>query len=92
MLTPLPDADTAPGYRTTAPTIRTRRVAPATGTRPADLAWEAVCSTILTGPPAPDENDGPVAAAVALGAAELPARAPAEGAVLREWLDRVIAG
>lgn len=56
----------------------------------ADLAWEAVCTTILTDPRTP-EPPGPAAAAVTLRAA-LPALAgftPHESALFGDWLDRV---
>ncbi|MFJ8312822.1 MULTISPECIES: TetR/AcrR family transcriptional regulator [unclassified Streptomyces] len=56
----------------------------------ADLAWEAVCATVLTDthPAAPA---GPVAAAVTLRAAlpDLATFTPHESALLGDWLDRV---
>lgn len=56
----------------------------------ADLAWEAVCATILTDPhtAAPP---GPLAAAVTLRAAlpDLAAFTPHERALLGDWLDRI---
>ncbi|GAA2711045.1 MULTISPECIES: TetR/AcrR family transcriptional regulator [Actinoplanes] len=56
----------------------------------ADLAWEALCRTLLTDPPAA-EIPGPVAAAVTLRAAApgLVALTPAERTLLADWLDRV---
>lgn len=60
----------------------------------ADLAWDAICTTILTGPDAPAPA-GPVAepvtAAVTLRAAlpDLAMFTPAESALLGDWLDRV---
>ena len=56
----------------------------------ADLAWEAVCTTILTDPRTA-EPPGPIAAAVTLRAAlpDLTAFTPHESALLGDWLDRV---
>jgi AcrR family transcriptional regulator len=56
----------------------------------ADLAWEAVCTTILIDPHAA-EPSGPAIAAVTLRAAlpDLPALTAHEGALLGDWLDRI---
>lgn len=56
----------------------------------ADLAWEAVCATILTDAHAATPA-GPIAAAVTLRAAlpDLPAFTPHESALLGDWLDRI---
>ena len=56
----------------------------------ADLAWEAVCATILT-ESRETEPPGPVIAAVTLRAAlpGLTAFTPSEAALLRDWLDRI---
>ena len=56
----------------------------------ADLAWEAVCTTILTDPRAA-EPPGPTAAAVTLRAAlpDLTTFTPHESALLGDWLDRI---
>jgi CTP:molybdopterin cytidylyltransferase MocA len=58
----------------------------------ADLAWEAVCATILTGTHTAAPA-GPIAAAVTLRAAlpDLATLTPAERALLGDWLDRVAA-
>ncbi|WP_410813630.1 TetR/AcrR family transcriptional regulator [Micromonospora sp. 067-2] len=56
----------------------------------ADLAWEAVCTTILVEPRAA-EPTGPAVAAVTLRAAlsNLTALTAHEGALLGDWLDRI---
>jgi AcrR family transcriptional regulator len=56
----------------------------------ADLAWEAICATILIDA-RPAESAGPVAAAVTLRAAlpDLAAFTPSERALFGDWLDRV---
>ena len=56
----------------------------------ADLAWEAVCTTILIDTRAA-EPSGPTTAAVTLRAAlaDLTAFTPSEGALLGDWLDRI---
>jgi CTP:molybdopterin cytidylyltransferase MocA len=56
----------------------------------ADLAWEAICATILT-ETRPAEPGGPVAAAVTVRAAlpDLPTFTPSERALLGDWLDRI---
>jgi AcrR family transcriptional regulator len=56
----------------------------------ADLAWEAVCATILADKPAA-EHAGVAAAAVTLRAAlpDLSAFTPSERALFGDWLDRV---
>jgi AcrR family transcriptional regulator len=56
----------------------------------ADLAWNAVCTTILTGTH-PTEPTTPAAAAITLRAAlpDLPALTPNERALLGDWLHRI---
>ncbi|BBH68410.1 TetR family transcriptional regulator [Actinoplanes sp. OR16] len=56
----------------------------------ADLTWESVCATMLTGAPA-TEQPGPAAAAVTLRAAlpDVTALSPTEKALLADWLDRI---
>lgn len=56
----------------------------------ADLAWEAVCTTILIDPRVA-EPSGPTIAAVTLRAAlpDLTALTAHEGALLGDWLDRI---
>jgi AcrR family transcriptional regulator len=57
----------------------------------ADIAWEAVCAAILTGPGSAAAVAGPAAAAVSLRAAlpGLTALTAAERALLGDWLERI---